>query len=241
MYGLQHLTNNLNEDIHKSLAYFEKFWSQLKNFEALLFHRERRRRLVVSCIIGSARADEEHKLCHFSCQLYEKRWKCVVAFLKRLVVVMPLLRACWDEQKYKDGTDVAMDVSGASDEANPLGQLDLPGLTISIHDAFFNRYLVFALGVDDIAETKLASWGEGCICHEAFYVGNRGVHDFSSQYRRNKLLTHHFGKGISVCPMAGKKAPEMAAGRLYEVLAILWRVLDKEVFSQDQRSRWIPG
>ena len=37
IYGLQHTTNNLNSDVNTSLMYWNTFWGQLKNFEALLY------------------------------------------------------------------------------------------------------------------------------------------------------------------------------------------------------------
>lgn len=220
IYGLQHTTNNLNEDVHKALSYWPCFWEQLKNFEGLLLNPGRLRRFRNSCVHGSVMADKAHMVTRWTAQLYEKRWKCVVAFLRRLASIMQIFRVCWDEEAYRDADDNLRSSTGSrvaeDDDGGPLGQFDPSALTKSIKDNFFNRYIHFAIGVDDICETHLASWGEGCLCHEMlFRHGSSG--DGMSQYRRRQLLACHFTDSVTVCPMAGKRAPELAAGRIYTV------------------------
>ena len=50
---------------------------------------------------------------------------------------------------------------------------------------------------------------------------------------RRKLLQHHYGLGTRICPAAGKKAPEMAAGRLHEVLKFAWDEFNTELLFGD--------
>ena len=100
IYGLQHLTNNLNTDVHISLSYWATFYSQLKNVSGLLNHAGRRRRYVATCIRGSRFENEEHKFKRWSATLYEKRWRCIIAFLKHLVPLLGILQSSFSAEKY---------------------------------------------------------------------------------------------------------------------------------------------
>ena len=110
VYGFQHLTNNLEEDVHLHLVHWNAFWLELKNFEALLLSRDRRKRFLNTCVIGSSQQHLGHMLNKWSQTLYEKRWKCVVAFLKHLCPLMNVFRVCFDVAKY-----LACDLSSSHD------------------------------------------------------------------------------------------------------------------------------
>ena len=86
VYGLQHCVNNANQDVHTVLNWWNEFFSRLKHFEALLAIPERRKRFQHTCVRGSALEPQSYKLDNWSQRLYEKRWREVVAFLKRLRV-----------------------------------------------------------------------------------------------------------------------------------------------------------
>ena len=180
IYGLQHTTNNLNEDIHKALVHWPKFWEQLKNIEGLLLSRGRRRRFTISCVLPSPMAHVASRFDKWSVGLYEKRWKCVLAFLKRLCPLMNIFRVCWDEAAYSSADDrlgrgegnARPDANGANaddDGGEFLGQFDAKAFTTTIKSAFFNRYLHLASAVDELPEKRLASWGESCECHEPLF------------------------------------------------------------------------
>ena len=56
--GLQHIVNNLCNDVHNSMGYFATFWQHLKSLESLLCVSERRGRYVWTCLRGT---DLEYK------------------------------------------------------------------------------------------------------------------------------------------------------------------------------------
>ena len=60
--------------------------------------------------------------------------------------------------------------------------------------------------VEQITQTieHLTFWAEGCQCH-------------SSHTARNKK------NGELACPLAGRRAPELASGALHALLAELWK------------------
>ena len=73
IYGLQHLVNNLNCDVHRGLVFWPRFFPLLKNISKLFLCRGRRQRFIASCIRGTAYAARENELDHWRYGLYEKR------------------------------------------------------------------------------------------------------------------------------------------------------------------------
>eukprot|EP00959_Pyramimonas_sp_CCMP1952_P191880 4012135-Pyramimonas_sp.AAC.1 len=60
---------------------------------------------------------------------------------------------------------------------------------------------------------NLTAWLEGCPCHECILVHR-------SSYQQKKAMEREFGKGRD-CPMKGKRAPELAAGALRDVVEVI--------------------
>ena len=58
VYGLQHCIDNLTSAVHQELSYWDRFYPQLKNMEALLKRKERRDRF---CITSTDRDRREHR------------------------------------------------------------------------------------------------------------------------------------------------------------------------------------
>jgi hypothetical protein len=220
--GLQHIVNNLSEDVHKGLDHWDTFHSQLKNFEQMLKLPERRRRFFFTCVRGTAFANKERAILHFHATLYEKRWKEVLTFLKMLKSLLPVFRACWCHQKYQRGVDGTGERFVAEDDVEDGNKFKPLGITEAIQNSFFNRYVAFALAVEEIPQQRLAAWGEGCSCHERLFQN-------LSDHRRMSLYKRQFGEGYTCCPMHGKRAPELADGRLHAVLQEAWDLATHDV------------
>eukprot|EP00971_Amphidinium_carterae_P092561 1833055-Amphidinium_carterae.1 len=67
----------------------------------------------------------------------------------------------------------------------------------------------------DTIPLMLAKWAEGCECHERWLCS-------SSPHSCALLLEKHYGKGVTSCPLAGMRAPELAAGQLDHVAKRTW-------------------
>ena len=176
---------------------------------------------------------ESHKLKRWTATLYEKRWRCVLNFLKRLVPVLNIFRRCWDEHKYASNVD-CHDITFKDDdaeavEAHTAAKFDPNFLTKTILDNFFHRYSEFALVVERAPSESLAAWGESCICHEPLFVNKCFASKPMSEYQRRKLLTAHFGPGCRCCPAAGKRMAEIADGRLEHVLDLIWSDIETDI------------
>ena len=123
-------------------------------------------------------------------------------FLKDFKKLLTTFRRGWDENKYRAGVDASDDDSAA--EFNPRM------LTNSLANPLFHQYVDFALRVESLTN-RLASWAEGCPCHGEMFCGMPiGL--------RSRLFESHYGSGWSTCPAAGMRAPEMAAGRHFDVI-----------------------
>ena len=90
------------------------------------------------------------------------------------------------------------------------------------------------MNIELSSQERLSAWGEGCACHEPIFEHRQhGRLQMMSEYRRRKLIRSHFGEGRQVCPMAGKRADEMALGRLRTVLEDCWEHVRQEVMAGD--------
>ena len=81
--------------------------------------------------------------------------------------------------------------------------------------SFINKYLDMLLCLERVPQ-KLAAWAEGCECHQPFV-------EHLSEYMQRKLVKSHYGAGLCTCPMRGKRAPELANGKEFSLLQVLWR------------------
>ena len=166
--------------------------------------------MVWSCVLGSLFHDKQDDFEHFSASLYEKRWHEVIKFAQAAWPLIKILRVVWDATKYGDRAQ--REPEDGDQAANKAGAaaFDLQLITASMRDNLFFCYMSLLLQVDALPE-KVSRWAEGCSCHELIMVGK-------SPFRRSTLLGGH------PCPMAGKRAPELAAGHIPEVLNALCRL-----------------
>ena len=205
--GMQHCVYNLLKEIHTAIPFWDVFWHDLKNLEALLNWRFRRQRYIATCLRGTPLADLESQFESFSQSLYESRWHEVANFIKKLEPLLAPLRSTWNERRFQ-GSD-GMDEDGGPQSA-PAGAaaFNPQALTRCLSSALFASRVLMVIKLETFPE-MLAGWAEDCPCHG-------GVTSESSQYQRSKLMQSHY-EGFSVCPLSGKRAPELASGKIAEV------------------------
>ena len=214
--GMQHCVHNLLKEVHLSLQYWDSFWQQLKNFESLLNWPFRRKQLIMTCIRGTPYEHVEGQFEAFSQTLCEKRWHEVSAFVGKLAPLLGPLRCVWDAQRFQSSHSGGMDGDGDGGAggvpAAPAGAgaFDPNALSQCLQSAKFAAYVCLVRQIEQCPE-ELASWAEGCYCHE------KVLQDLSLYKRREILNLHYESAGTFVCPMAGKRAPELAAGQIEHV------------------------
>ena len=139
--------------------------------------------------------------------MYEARWHEVAKFVRKLTPLLRPLRSVWDSRKFEAA---GVDVEGGALPHAPAGAsaFDPQALTCCLQCPKFASYVCLVNKLEQVPE-RLASWAEDCYCHER-------VCEHLSQHKRHEVLKPHY-ETICVCPMAGKRAPELAAGHIQNV------------------------
>ena len=151
--GLQHVTNNLSADVEKSLEWWQDYFAQLKNVEALLGTAERQRRLQWTCFRHRF-PQHEAAFEKFGGSLYEKRWHEVVRFIRAFRPLLPLLHLGWDQERYE---------RGVGPHGDPIGKITgsvafSPGdLSKSLRSPLFWRYTDMVLCLEEVGITTTKS------------------------------------------------------------------------------------
>lgn len=201
--GGLHITHNARQDLRTKMLWFDKFWDHLKAVAALLVPQHLRERIIARLVRGTASAEHEHLFASLSLPaLYEKRWQVVAKFLKNLLPHFRLLKRVWNLQDFLiDGKDAEGDVGASFD--------------VALADPMFCSYVFMVDGVQNIL-LNLERWLENCACHEHLFTT-------LSSKRQRKKRGQLFGGAVRFvdCPMRGKRAPELAAGKLEDTIAEL--------------------
>ena len=242
VYGFQHTVNNLSQDVHKVLKYWEEFWNGLKVFSGLLNIEERRRRFCWTCLKGTVHAVFEPRLKSWSATLYEKQWKHTIKFTRKLRLIMFIFHLAWDHVKYLSGVDGDGKVEEGTEDTNDELAFDPAALTGLLKNFFWQRYLIFVDDSEGVVERRLGDWSENCNCHEPLYSDPHDPKKYLSAYKRQLLLRNHYGKGQRACPMGGKRADKMDCERCG-----WWRSVSRLSASMDcercgtMQARWQDG
>ena len=106
---MPHCAFNLRKEIHTALPFWDAFWHNLKNLEALLNWRFRRQHYISTCLRNTPMADMENLLDTWSQSLYEQRWHEVSSFVSKLE-----LRAAWDQQRHEGRLGMDQDANAGA-------------------------------------------------------------------------------------------------------------------------------
>ena len=129
---------------------------------------------------------------------------CAGWLLKREVVI----RASWNQQAFQTG--VAEEKAAKKSTGV---RLNLDQVSEACASEFFWRYLdMIANHVGDLGE-ELTSWFSRCPCHCGLGGSQAAVSRKLKAYMKDHLAEKEKRSGVLQCPMAGKRAPEVALGR----------------------------
>jgi hypothetical protein len=222
--GSLHIINNALEQVTEKLSHWQDFLAQLKIFEAL-WCCGRLQRFVNFCLRPSVLTHKCDEILRRKLgSLYTKRWGEVVYFCIRLKGVLPILRSTWDERRFLFGIDGAERNGDEGDETqenlNGRSNFDPSLLTRTLKDSFFFAYLDMILALVSMTE-DIAHWAEACSCHEDVilqhgFAENQGLQGQSRKKHRmtmksGRVLSSLFSGKADVCPMRGKRLPELVA------------------------------
>ena len=101
--GMEHIVNNLIQDVHTFIPGWEDFFKKLKLFEQLLHIDDYRRRLYHTCFSGTdmdKKGKEALDNWPRGAVLYESRFKCILVFLKAFEPIRALLLVKWSAKHF---------------------------------------------------------------------------------------------------------------------------------------------
>ncbi len=203
--GALHILSNLQCDTDKQLRDWDIFWPQVHNLAALICTPLRRDRFKATCCGGDVKRELAAFLGQSISAPYDKRWGSVTSFLRLLRPVLPELSVLWNSELYSNSS---------REEANDDGktQFNLKMATETLASPFFVGYCDMVLELHEFS-FHMTCWMESCPCHQA-----KG--DYSSSRKRQQKDRRH-DLGDRPCPLAGCRAPELAAGAAESFLGSL--------------------
>ena len=193
--GACHIVDNLEADIDQNLEHFGAFWMELKNTAALLSRDQMRKRAWATCVSPAGLAPAS-VFTRSVPALYEKRWGCVVQYIRHALPLLQILQQCWNTVMFR---------GHHTNEADRT--FDPEAFATSLSSSWFMAYAHLVLQLHSFAES-IQGFAEGCKCHEPL-LKNKG-----KSQREIALRSDFPDVGLASCPMAGLRAPEWASGEV---------------------------
>ena len=124
-----------------------------------------------------------------------------------------IIREVWNAAQFEAGArDQQVAMEDGERQHDQAVRLNVNAISDVIASEFFWRFLgVLIRGLGDLGE-DLAKWFSKCPCHERFEVSSQaGATKCMRVYMRG--FREKEEKREMVCPLAGKRAPEVALGK----------------------------
>ena len=136
--------------------------------------------------------------------------------------LLPCLCATWDEGKYTAGRfedDVSRSVQARvqerKEQASGRVKFEPAVITECLTSGLFCRYCYMAVLVEEVPPA-LASFGELCPCHAAFFKQN------VTEHAKKAMLALHYGDGHTTCPLGGCMITFLICGKFEAALEEAW-------------------
>ena len=241
--GMLHICHNIDADLPEHLSFYPHWLQGLKPLVRLLHHDHWRKRLIATCVAGRF---EQFRDTFKTClpAFAEWRWGLVVQTLQLLLPKKIALQVVWDPQRFdmqktRDGTGADQDeasldrdhVKPGSDGELHLRRKDLPMLTEAIRSEDWWLYARMLLTLHSHTN-HIASWVEGCDCHYFLQPASReeggdrhcdAALALEKARRRLHLRSGLDGVHCQACPLAGCRAPALAAKKLQEFMEAIYQ------------------
>ena len=215
--GILHVCDNMIKEIDSSLSWWPQWLPGSKSISHLLHSDDLRKRLVGLCVVGTDFEWMREAFSQGCPKPIDWRWNNVVNILPRVLELKCPLQSVWCPQKFSHGSDL-----------RPADQdhLNMDTLTTAIRSPKWWFYSDMILKLNMFSK-DFASWAEGCHCHGWLStVKTSGAHRGKMQQPSEEACQLHtaremlrlqsgVGDGFHFrCPMAGRRAPELATGAL---------------------------
>jgi hypothetical protein len=202
--GSLHILTNLPKDLESRLHMWQAHMDKLKKLAPLLTVSYHRERLRATCLADDPEAEKQ--FLRFSATLYVQRWLEVYKFVSSAEPLIQTLVTRWNVHSYIHGFSshkADQDKDGHFRPHEVRGVLD---------DPVFHAYNQLLMSIGRILR-QLSSWLEACPCHGK-YVRECGK--WRKAPRKWKKIFPNMVHPS--CPLAGCRAPELAAGAVQDML-----------------------
>jgi hypothetical protein len=211
--GLLHITHNCVKDLPTCLRHWKDFETKLRHLCRLLSKKYSKQRLLETCFVQYPHRLFKTDYASFSANVYEGRWAAVAIAVGKVLLLERSLRPAWNLQAYNFGR-----AGKAAHAGEGSHHIDLTTVNAAITSDEFWGYCHM---IDTVAETMdmVMSFGESCPCH-----WSGGQLRGPSRHSPKRLLADRERRVMMPrCPLAGMRAPELAAGAVRDVLRVLWQ------------------
>ena len=217
--GVLHILANAASQVHERLGVWQEFKPQLKAVACFLHHGHYRDRLKSTCFGKRTRFAAFADFFNTACPMpIEWRWLVTQQVLHHILGLEHALLAGWNLQVFLVGGSVDAD---GGDHANAGGgdngyrnrdsdaTVSLSQVDEALRSPFFwaTCKMIWHLG-ETVREME--GWSKGCPCHPR----DSKLSAFKQQAVYNAELGRAASDQSDTCPGKGKRAPELAAGKL---------------------------
>ena len=206
--GPHHVLHNFTEGLDKVLVWWPTFILLLKHVCRLLSNKWSCDRLVRSCFLqGPARIFAD-SVVRFNARVFDKRWGTAWNATHRLLPLMPGLHVAWSLARYlgHHGVQEAANDDDRTKDAN------IDHANEALTSTLFLGYLLM-IDICAVLFLLLSAWFDACPCH----YNIPGSEAFCAAERRSYWTK----KQADPCVMAGRRAPEWAAGAFFDFLSTM--------------------
>lgn len=213
--GLDHISNNLQNDLDQKLSGWSGWLPKFKALSNLLSKRHHLKRLVARCIMDTPFSPLKRMFETTVEPCAKWRWGTICKTLPAILALHRPLGMIWSKAKFEVGRN------DQDEERNDDAVLDLDLVTAAVTSPSWFAYGQMILHLHEIANS-ISGWGSGCACHEWLRPHKQSSDspwESALSAVRQSLGLESGLDGLSFqCPLAGKRAPELASGALLKVI-----------------------
>ena len=222
--GVLHVIHNLSWRLGRAMSYFDEWLCGMKAIVTLLHYRDNRKLFAERCVSGSRfdRAGRHAGLNRGCPSAQEWRWSSIVLTLKSILPLEPLLTSCFDTHKMRPrDRDVGDNLD--NDEAPARvkeGKLDLGLIQRTVRNGKWWAFAEMLCTIHKVL-AQFQEWSESCPCHYHHLLLDKDEKEELRDLEAEAGIAGAAGASRE-CPLAGLRAPEMAAGSWKIILEVLF-------------------
>ena len=219
--GILHIIHNMTKEIDSSLPFFKPWLQGFKAVARMLHADHLRRRFVATCVRGTPFAWLADSFEKGVAKPAEWRWGTITAIVPHILSLRNALQATWSPGLFGQREDENRESEADRGEEG----FNLDAVTEAVNSKKWWLQTEVVSQLNQFAD-EFSSWAEGCECHAWLRASNSAAPHARRQARLSpeaeELMFARRSLGLSLadggdgvghlCPIAGRRAPELACG-----------------------------